>query len=133
MVRKVPCSGSRQRLWRYTYSSTIAPDYTVDVTGGSVTKVALRKVKAAHARGNRDLQLSMSGLAFTLVKLAKTPQMVKGDLKLDWTKFQKEYKPQVKEDLIELISDFSTKQVGKCKIKCGRMDCLTTGATAPNQ
>ena len=67
-----------------------APDDSVDVSSNATLKILIE----ANARGYRDLQLSTSGLAFQLVKLAKTSQLAKGNLKLGWTKFQEAYKPQ---------------------------------------
>ena len=64
----------------------VVPDDTVDVDG----KPALRKSRETNAQGDRDLQLSTSGLAFRLVKLAKTTELVKGDLRLAWTRLQEE-------------------------------------------
>ena len=70
------------------------PEDSVDVAG-----------KPSLVRGYRVLQLSISGLAFRLDKLARTAELAKGNLSLAWKKLEEEYKPQDK-DLIDLISDF---------------------------
>ena len=76
--------------------------------GGTTAKqrTALQTAKHAISRGYLDLQLSRSGLASRLVKLARTPELGKGDLKLALTNLHEEYQPQQIRRSIDLMSDF---------------------------
>ena len=61
------------------------PEDSVDVAG-----------KPSLVRGYRVLQLSISGLAFRLDKLARTAELAKGNLSLAWKNSKKNASPKTR-------------------------------------
>ena len=100
------------------------PKSTYDIekknrTGDFVNSEAERKsmlaARKANNKGYRDLQLSTTGLSFTLVKLAKTKDLEDGDLKKAWDHLCDEFEPTEQEDKIELLLEFQQNKLDDAK------------------
>ena len=69
-----------------------------------------------NQKGCRDLQLSMSKLAFQLVSLAKTTEFLNGSVAKAWASLKDEYDPSEGEDKIRLLEYFQSNKLLNVKV-----------------
>jgi hypothetical protein len=115
---KFKCLAGKRLYLDVLLGTTVAPPDVQLFDPAVMTAEEIKERKDAK-KGNKDgfsdLLLSVSGLAFNIVNLCKTPELPGGDLKLAWESLMEHYDLHGLEDRIVLLERFTKNKLYDAK------------------